>query len=138
MTEADQLFAEAKAAGVTITRDGDRLHLRACAPPDEELLRRLREAKADLMPIAPLQPPTPPDTGGPEVAWRIEAMRPQLPAVARPIPLLLARPEVPYQTGHCLSCGDLVAAVRCAPCRAAVAVVLGEWTASAPTVEGTR
>lgn len=62
-----------------------------------------------------------------EVAWRAAAMRPQLPAYPRPAPLLVARPEVPFQGGHCISCGDLVPATRCEPCQAALAVVLAEW-----------
>lgn len=138
MTEADQLIAEAKAAGVTITRDCGRLHLRAPRPPHHELLQRLREAKAELLLVVPQLTASVADTDSPAVLWRIAAMRPQLPPYPRPVPLLAARPELPYRVGYCLSCGGSVAAPRCAPCRVAVAAVLAEWAGPGrgPTTEG--
>jgi len=131
VTPAQRLIAEARAAGVSIARDGDRLILRAPAPPDEDLRRRIREAKAELLPIIPLL--VAPDA--PEVAWRAAVMREQIPPYPRPAPLLVAR-EVPYQPGHCLSCGDPIPAIRCVPCREAVALVLAEWRARHGTAAG--
>lgn len=40
-----------------------------------------------------------------DVAWRVEAMLPQIPVNA-PIPLLVAREAIEPQAGCCLSCGE--------------------------------
>ena len=57
-----------------------------------------------------------------EVAWRVQAMLPQIPVNA-PIPFLVAREEIEPQAGCCLSCGELLESDdrnRCtACCRAA-------------------
>ena len=64
-----------------------------------------------------------------DVAWRVEAMRPQVPATG-PVPILLARPEARMApAGTCVSCGDPLDVgrrVRCAPCVRAVERVLNE------------
>lgn len=60
------------------------------------------------------------------VAWRVAAVRPQLPKFPLPTPLLVARPEVPYQRDHRISCSDPAPATRWVPCRVAVARVLGD------------
>lgn len=122
-----ELLAEAKAAGVMVYRIGDRLRLRAPGPPDEDLRRRLREAATDLLPLVPEVPLPPPTPSDPEVQWRAEVMRKQLPPWPRPAPLLVARPERPYSPGTCISCGAPVKAMRCEPCREAVAQVVAEW-----------
>ncbi|MGE5618092.1 MAG: hypothetical protein ACM3US_02410 [Sphingomonadaceae bacterium] len=70
------------------------------------------------------QPPQPLD---PEVAWRVEIMRPQVPRTG-PIPFLVARDVAP-QPDCCLSCGDPLPEgrhYRCAPCQRAVEIVLNE------------
>ena len=64
---------------------------------------------------------------GPAVAWRLTAMRVQVPATPAPIPILQARPGA-YPAGRCLSCGDPVpldesTRTRCGPC------VLAAWQA---------
>jgi hypothetical protein len=61
-----------------------------------------------------------------EIAWRIDAMRPQVPAKGA-IPLLLARPGVRFALGSCCSCGDplgLDDRYRCRPCVMAAVAVL--------------
>jgi hypothetical protein len=64
----------------------------------------------------------------PEVAWRVAALRPQVPTRG-PIPHLVVRldnPAVSVQ-GHCRSCGDLLPEGRqfcCAQCVRAVEIVL--------------
>ncbi len=63
-----------------------------------------------------------------QVAWRTDAMRPQL-AARGAVPLLLARPSAPWAAGRCCSCGDPLAAAdryRCRPCGLAAAAVLAE------------
>ena len=62
----------------------------------------------------------------PEVAWRLAAMRPQVP-VTGAIPLLIARPGIRFAPGSCGSCGDPLAAeerYRCRPCVAAAVAAL--------------
>ncbi|MGO9179405.1 MAG: hypothetical protein ACLQBX_02160 [Candidatus Limnocylindrales bacterium] len=64
--------------------------------------------------------------GEQEVAWRIDAMRPQVPA-AGAIPLLLARSDAVRGSGKCCSCGDPLhpdERYRCGPCVAATVAVL--------------
>lgn len=132
MSSPQALIAEAAAAGVAIYRVGGQLRLRAPGPPDDDLRRRLREAAADLLPLVPEELPQPPPApSDPEVRWRAEVMRQQLPPFPRPAPLLVAR-DVPYEPGHCLSCGDPLPAGRCRACRAAVALVLAEWQGGQP------
>ena len=59
------------------------------------------------------------------VAWRLEAMRPQVPQ-AGAIPLLLARPGMSFPPGTCCSCGDPRPAdrYRCPACETAAVAVL--------------
>jgi hypothetical protein len=63
-----------------------------------------------------------------DVAWRVEAMRPQV----RPGPLfpfLVSRRDFLDAPGHCLSCGDPVGPdrlYRCSPCVRAAEIVINE------------
>jgi hypothetical protein len=60
-----------------------------------------------------------------EVAWRVEAMRRQVPAKGS-IPDLIAR-ETPCRPGSCLSCGDPLTAnqhYRCRLCAVAAAIAI--------------
>lgn len=53
-----------------------------------------------------------------DVAWRVQAMLPQIP-VNGPIPLLVAREAIEPQAGCCLSCDEPLESddrYRCAPC----------------------
>jgi len=73
---------------------------------------------------APPPPVLEPDN--PEVAWRVEAMKGQIPPSGA-IPDLIAR-EVPARPGTCFSCGDPLTAsqhYRCRPC--AVAAAIAVW-----------
>ncbi len=61
----------------------------------------------------------------PEVAWRLEAMRKQVPPSGA-IPDLISR-EAPIQPGTCFSCGDLLRGsqrYRCRPCAVAAAIAI--------------
>ena len=116
-----EVLAELTRRGVEVAVEGDRLRFRPQGAVTPDLRAALIEHKADVIRLL-----APPDA---EVAWRIEAMRPQVPRSGA-IPILLARPEArTAPRGTCVSCGDPLAAdrrVRCAPCVAAVERVLNE------------
>ena len=66
-----------------------------------------------------------------ELLWRVAAMRHQVPPRPQPIPLLVARPDVPWvpSAGGCAACGDPRPpghAARCALCALAAWVALGD------------
>ena len=70
-------------------------------------------------------PPSPLEPDDPELAWRVEAMRKQIPPSGA-IPDLVAR-EAPVRSGTCFSCGDPLTAnqhYRCRPCAVAAAVAI--------------
>jgi hypothetical protein len=69
-----------------------------------------------------------------EIAWRIAAMRPQVP-VRGPIPLLIARESNPAPA-CCVSCGNPIPAhrrYRCAPCARATWIVLHDVREAVPS-----
>jgi len=113
------ILREARAAGLDIKVDGDRLVVRDPRSA-AHLAERLLEMKQEV--IALLGPDD-------EVAWRIEVMRPQVPLTGA-IPCLLARPEAKTAPlGMCVSCGDPLVPdryVRCAPCVEAIERLLNE------------
>jgi hypothetical protein len=111
------LLRDARTAGLAVTTDGDRLIIRGPRAL-ESLARSVLAAKPAV--LAALATETD------EVAWRIAAMRPQVPA-SGPVPLLLARSGIHFPLVSCCSCGDPLPAphrYRCDPCTAAVIAVL--------------
>ena len=110
---------EARAAGLDIRIDGDRLIVRgprSAAPIAERLLGMKREIIALL------------EGQDDEVTWRVGAMRAQLRPGA-PIPFLVARRDLSDAPGLCPSCDAALAdgrRFRCAPCVSAVERVLNE------------
>lgn len=113
------ILREARAAGLEINVDGDRLVVRgprSAAPLAERLLRMKQEVIALL------------ESQGGEFTWRVEAMRRQI----RPgaiIPFLVARRDFVDRPGGCLSCGDPVGPgrrYRCGPCVRAAEIVVNE------------
>ena len=116
-----ELLDELGRRGIEIAAHGDRLRFRPQAAVTPDLRAALLEHKANLIRLLAA-----PDD---EIAWRAEAMRPQVPR-SGVIPVLLARPEAKTAPrGTCVSCGDPLAAdrrLRCAPCVAAVERVLNE------------
>lgn len=142
------LLREAEIAGLQVRTDGDKLIVRGPRSL-ESLARKLLERKADVLPLLTRKEATyGPDVAAdvavpcpgaqpvaeparpvdPEVGWRAEAMRPQVPRRG-PIPFLVARPEVVPQPDCCLSCGDPLPEgrrYRCGPCQRAAEVVLNE------------
>ncbi len=100
-----------------------------------ELRLRLREHKPEVLALLTRE--------AAEVAWRVAAMRPQVPARG-PIPFLVAQlwrlaSDAPR---CCLSCGEALGEgqqVRCSPCVQAVHIVLAEIREGAPANSyGTR
>ena len=81
-------------------------------------------------PVTPVTAVTPvlnKDLVNPDVAWRVDAMRPQIPSEGT-IPFLVAQ-EVPWRKGQCLSCGDPLPEgrkCRCLPCSRAAHLVIEE------------
>jgi hypothetical protein len=109
-------LAEARAAGLEVRAEPGRLVVRG-PRSGAELARCLLDRTAEVLTLLAAEDA--------EVAWRVVAMRPQVPSRG-PIPVLVAR-DAPPVTGSCISCGDpLVAsrATRCVPCARAVWLVL--------------
>ncbi|MEX1172013.1 MAG: hypothetical protein WEG56_05300 [Chloroflexota bacterium] len=110
------LLREARVAGLRVTVSGDRLVVqgpRRLEPIARQLLAEKRTIVEAL-------------TAEQEVAWRIDAMRPQV-TRSGAIPLLLARPVGALGLRTCCSCGEPLAPAeryRCRPCVAAAVAVL--------------
>lgn len=108
-------LAEARAAGLTVHADGDRLVIRGPGSADavaQKLLQHKSEVLAELHRAE-------------AVEWRRAAMTPQVPRHGS-IPFLIARDVAP-QGGHCLSCGEPLDAgrlMRCGLCVEAAELVL--------------
>ncbi len=109
---------ESRAAGLEVRAEGGRLVVRG-PRTQEGLARRLLERKAEVLALLAADEA--------EVAWRLEAMRPQVPPRG-PIPVLVAR-DAPVPAGCCISCGDGLREgrrFRCSPCAQAAGRVLDE------------
>ena len=119
------LLAEARAAGLEVGADDGRLVVRGprrAEPVAKRLLARTAEVLALLA------------AEDAEVAWRVAAMRRQVPGHG-PIPFLVAR-DVRPEPGRCLACGDPLRdgrSLRCAPCARAAWSVLHEVREGAAT-----
>jgi hypothetical protein len=118
--DAVEVLAELHRRGVELTADGGRLRFRPRVAVTQELRAAMAECKADLLRLLG------PDD---EVAWRIEAMRPQVPRTGA-IPCLLARLEAKTSPpGTCVSCSDPLAPDRrvlCVPCVSAIEWLLND------------
>ncbi|MGO9179009.1 MAG: hypothetical protein ACLQBX_01965 [Candidatus Limnocylindrales bacterium] len=111
------LLSEARFAGLRVTASGNQLVVQGPRRLEPMARLLLAEKPTILRALAEEQ----------EVAWRIDAMRPHVPATGA-IPLLLARPDAMRCAGLCCSCGDPVGPAegyRCAPCVAAAVALLG-------------
>ncbi len=109
-------LAEARAAGLEVRAEPGRLVVRG-PRQTEALARRLLERTGEVMALLADEDA--------EVSWRVEVMRPQVPAQG-PIPFLKARNVAPA-FGGCLSCGDTLSegrTYRCASCARAAWTVL--------------
>ena len=115
------LLREARQAGLRVTARGERLVVQGPRYLEPFARKLLAEKPRVLRALVEEEQ---------EVAWRIDAMRPQM-TVRGAIPLLLARPGGPFRAGGCCSCGDALTAderYRCHSCVAAVVAVLEEAT----------
>ena len=112
------LLRQARAAGLRVATDGDRLVVQGPRRLEPVARTLLAEELVILRALAE----------EPAVAWRIDAMRPQVTTGAA-IPLLLARPGIRFPSKSCCSCGDALAAAdhyRCGSCVSAVVAILEE------------
>lgn len=123
-----KLLLELRNLGVNVKAEGERLV--GDAPTGvltPELQKALAAHKGELLSLLRI--------GDFEVAWRVVAMRSQVPQ-AGALPFLVAR-DTPLHPGCCLSCGDPLAAgqlYRCGPCARAAAVVV--WRISGDPGDG--
>ena len=111
-------LAEARAAGLEVRAEADRLRVRG-PRSREDLARKLLERKQEVLALLAEEDA--------EVAWRVAAMRPQVPP-REPIPVLTARATTPAP-GRCDACGEPLGpgrAYRCEPCARAAWFVLHE------------
>jgi TubC N-terminal docking domain len=112
--------AELRRQGLTLRPEGD--HIRVS--PKSVLTPELRDALVARRPeiLALLT------SEDDQVAWRLEAMRRQVPT-SGPIPFLVAR-DIQPAPGACQSCGAPLGAdqpYRCRPCVEAATLTLREW-----------
>jgi len=113
------LLRQAREAGLRVGTDGDRLLIEGPRRLEAVARALLVEKPQVLRALSQEQD---------EIAWRVVAMRPQVPATGA-IPLLLARPGIRFPLGTCCSCGDPLGPddrYRCRPCADAAVAVLKE------------
>ena len=114
---AEELIRELRGRGVELTIKGDRVRYRPKTAVPAELQPILISHKHELLALL--------SSTDPEVAWRADRMRSQVP-VTGPIPFLVAR-LAPTGEGQCLSCGGPLGeghVYRCGPCARAATLVL--------------
>ncbi len=95
MERVTAVITEARAAGLDVRADADRLVIRG-PRTQEHLARQLLDQKSQVLAVL--------EAEDAEVAWRIAAIRPQV-RPRGPIPVLTARP-VTHFPRCCTSCGD--------------------------------
>ncbi len=61
------------------------------------------------------------------LAWRVSTMRRQVPTFPGPIPVLVARHDVPPHDGACLSCAEPSASARCPLCALAAWIAVADY-----------
>jgi hypothetical protein len=109
---------EARAVGLEVRAESGRLVVRGPRSL-ETVAQRLLERKRDVLALLAAEDA--------DVAWRVAAMRPQVPKRGA-IPVLVAREGVP-EPGSCVSCGQHLregVIFRCSLCSRAAWVVLHE------------
>ena len=114
--DAAAILSQLREQGVELKADGDRLRYRPKEVLTPTQLDELQRNKWALLALLAADDP--------EVRWRREAFRQQIPTEAsRPVPFLCAVPGR-HPAGRCLSCGGPFPAgdtnerlvVRCLPC----------------------
>jgi hypothetical protein len=117
------LIAQARAAGLTLRADGDRLVVTGPRSA-EALAMQLLDHKPTVLAVL-----THDDA---EVAWRVTAFRTRIPAHGPIWPPRLRDTPLTDTPGHCTLCGDALPTdpeprfPRCAPCIRALWIVLHE------------
>lgn len=118
-TIATALIADTRALGVILKADptGSRLLYRPVEVMPFALGKLLREHKVAVLAVL--------SANDPEVAWRLGALRPQIPEHGPISGRLIARSDSPTinHLRHCATCGDPLAEgrrYRCAPCQHAI------------------
>jgi tubulysin polyketide synthase-like protein len=98
------LLTELHSRGVTVSLNGERLHVDAPAgtltPDLRAALVAHKSALLTLLRVEALKA-----AAGPEVRWRLQAMQEQL-TPGQPAMLLFARPDLQPEDGQCVSCGE--------------------------------
>ena len=107
--EPAALLEEARAAGLTVTGDGDRLVVRG-PTSRRDLADRLLADRPGVLAVLAEEWET-------EVAWRVAVMAPQIPATGT-IPLLVGWWSCDSGPDDCLSCGDVMEEGQQYRCRA--------------------
>ncbi len=137
------LLRQARAAGLAVRADGERLTVRgprSWAGLAEALLAQKAEIVALLTEEeAPVPPPPAPTSrysaDDPEVAWRVQAMCERLKTAGVGLLFLTVR-EVLRRHPGCMSCGlalGLEERVRCGYCARAARIVTDKYAAGAAT-----
>lgn len=95
---AIELLSDLRSRGVQIEAKGDRLRIDAPRGVlDRETRKKLAECKSELLTLL--------NSDDEDIAWRIEAMLPQIPDIGL-IPFLVARTGVERGPSQCHSCGE--------------------------------
>ena len=118
MAQVEELLAAAREAGLEVRIENDELVIRGPRTQDA-LARRVLAEKPVVLALLSAEDAA--------VAWRVAAMRPQVP-LRGAIPVLVAR-DVASSPGYCISCGELLpdrVTVRCVPCNRATWAALHE------------
>ncbi len=138
MNTITALLEELSARGITLVADPPALHMKgptAALTPD--LIQNVREHKPEIIAELTAQQVQTDSALSPEVAWRVAAMRSQVPP-AGPIPFLLARRDAQDAPGLCLSCGDPLGdgrRWRCRSCEEAAELALNQVREGVPAHE---
>jgi hypothetical protein len=112
------VLTEARVAGLEVRAETGQLVVRGPRSLGA-VARQLLERKGEVLALLAAEDA--------DVAWRIDAMRAQVPQRGA-IPVLVARARV-QEPGRCVSCGDHLhegTQFRCSPCARATWVVLHE------------
>ncbi len=120
------LLQQARLAGLHVTTSGATLVVQGPRRL-EPIARTLLAEKPQVMQVLADER---------EVAWRIDAMRPQVTAKGA-IPLLLVRPDATRGRGLCCSCGESLGPndrYRCRACVIAAVAVLESVPRPAPSL----
>jgi hypothetical protein len=118
-TRVVELLTDLRERGLRLKVDGERLLVAPKTALTPEIRDTLAIHKSEILPLLLVKDP--------EVLWRLDAMRGQIPT-SGPIPFLVAR-DVEPAPGTCQSCGDPLTpgqVYRCCPCVEAATLALQE------------